>query len=91
MLGHMFETTRSASGELAPVPEALPGPEALSGPEAMPDAGVPGGECVLGDDELLGLTDAAWVRIGRAHRELLDLLREVDRREAWRDQGAEDL
>jgi hypothetical protein len=46
---------------------------------------------VLADDELLGRVDGAWVSVGRAHRELLDLLREVDRREAWRDQGAEDI
>jgi hypothetical protein len=45
---------------------------------------------VLSDDELLASTDDAWVVVGRAHRRLLDRLREIDRREAWRDEGAED-
>ncbi|MGZ8583702.1 MAG: DUF222 domain-containing protein [Actinomycetota bacterium] len=46
---------------------------------------------VLSDDELVGRTDGAWNSVGRAHRELLDLLREVARREAWRGGGAQDL
>ena len=46
---------------------------------------------VLSDRELLGRTDAVWTALGRAHLELLSLLAEADRREAWRDQGAEDV
>lgn len=46
---------------------------------------------VLSDRELLGRTDAVWTALGRAHLELLALLAEADRREAWRDQGAEDV
>jgi len=46
---------------------------------------------VLSDDELVGRTDGAWNSVGRAHRELLDLLREVARRETWQDGGAQDL
>jgi len=46
---------------------------------------------VLSDRELLGRTDAEWAALGRAHLELLALLAEADRREAWRDQGAEDV
>lgn len=46
---------------------------------------------VLSDRELLGRTDAVWTALGRAHLELLVLVAEADRREAWRDQGAEDI
>ncbi len=46
---------------------------------------------VLSDEELVGRADEAWHSIGRAHRDLLDLLREVARRETWRDDGAQDL
>ena len=46
---------------------------------------------VLSDEELLGRTDGAWSAIGRAHRDLLELIVEVGRREAWRAEGAHDL
>jgi hypothetical protein len=46
---------------------------------------------VLSDEELLGRTDGAWSAIGRAQRELLELIGEVGRREAWRAHGAHDL
>ena len=46
---------------------------------------------VLSDQELLGRTDAVWSALGRAHVELLGLLAEADRREAWRDEDAEDV
>jgi hypothetical protein len=46
---------------------------------------------VLSDRDLLGRTDAVYTALGRAHLELLQLLAEADRREAWRDQGAEDV
>ena len=46
---------------------------------------------VLSDEELLGRTDGAWSAIGRAHRDLLELIAEVGRREAWRAEGAHDL
>jgi hypothetical protein len=46
---------------------------------------------VLSDRELVGRTDAVWTALGRAHLELLGLLAEADRREAWRDEGAEDV
>jgi len=39
---------------------------------------------------LVEAIDAAHAQVGRAHRELLALVAEVDRREAWRDQGARD-
>ena len=46
---------------------------------------------VLSDEELRFRTEQAWALVGRAQREALDLLREVARREAWRDQGAESM
>ena len=46
---------------------------------------------VLSDEELLRRTDGAWSAIGRAHRDLLELIAEVGRREAWRAEGANDL
>jgi hypothetical protein len=46
---------------------------------------------VLSDGDLLGSTDGAWTSVGRAQRRLLDLLREVGRREVWRADGAQDL
>jgi hypothetical protein len=46
---------------------------------------------VLSDEELLGRTDGAWSAVGRAHRDLLELIGEVGRREAWRADGADDL
>lgn len=46
---------------------------------------------VLSDEQLLGRTDGAWSAIGRAHRDLLELIGEVGRREAWRADGAHDL
>ena len=46
---------------------------------------------VLSDEELLGRTDGAWSAVGRAHRDLLELIAEVGRREAWRAEGAHDL
>jgi hypothetical protein len=39
---------------------------------------------------LVQAIDAAHERVGSAHRELLSLIGEVDRRRAWRDQGARD-
>ena len=39
---------------------------------------------------LLGAADAAHARVANAQRELLALIAEVDRLEAWRDQGARD-
>jgi len=38
---------------------------------------------VLSDEELVGRADEAWHSIGGARRDLLDLLREVARRETW--------
>jgi hypothetical protein len=49
------------------------------------------GPRVLSDWELLGRTDAVYAMLGRAHLELLELLAEADRRESWRDQGAQDV
>jgi hypothetical protein len=46
---------------------------------------------ILSDEELLGRTDGAWSAVGRAHRDLLELIGEVGRREAWRADGADDL
>ena len=46
---------------------------------------------ILSDEELLGRTDGAWSAVGRAHRDLLELIAEVGRREAWRADGAHDL
>jgi hypothetical protein len=46
---------------------------------------------ILSDEELLGRTDGAWSAVGRAHRDLLELIGEVGRREAWRADGANDL
>lgn len=46
---------------------------------------------MLSDRQLLGRTDAVLTALGRAHLELLELLAEADRREAWRDEGAEDM
>jgi hypothetical protein len=48
-------------------------------------------EEVLSDEKLLGRTDGAWSAVGRAHRDLLELIAEVGRREAWRAEGANDL
>ena len=45
----------------------------------------------LNVDELLGRADAAWAIAGRAQLELLTMIREVGRREAWHDDGARDL
>jgi hypothetical protein len=39
---------------------------------------------------LIGAVDAAHARVARAERELLCLIRDVDRLEAWRDAGARD-
>jgi hypothetical protein len=45
---------------------------------------------VLSDEQLLRRTDAAWSSLGRTHLEMLRLVAEIDRREAWRDDGAQD-
>jgi hypothetical protein len=44
-----------------------------------------------GSDALVEALDASQAEVGRAHRRVLRLIAEVDRREAWRDQGARDL
>jgi hypothetical protein len=41
-------------------------------------------------DELTTALDRAHQRVSSAHRDLLDLIAQVDRREAWRDDGARD-
>ena len=46
---------------------------------------------VLGDDELIGHADELNATVSRAQRELFALLREIDRREAWRADGAQSL
>jgi len=40
---------------------------------------------------LVGALDTSQAKVGHAHRELLRLIAEVDRHEAWRDSGARDL
>jgi hypothetical protein len=45
---------------------------------------------VAGDEELIASADAMHVLAGRAHRELLRAIAEIDRRGAWRDAGARD-
>jgi hypothetical protein len=46
---------------------------------------------VLSDGELVSRADAVWASLGAAHHEMLAFLAEIDRREAWRDDGAEDV
>jgi Domain of unknown function (DUF222)/HNH endonuclease len=46
---------------------------------------------VMADDELLARADAAWAAAGRAQLALLESIREVGRREAWRADGASHL
>ncbi|MCI0635351.1 MAG: HNH endonuclease [Actinobacteria bacterium] len=41
-------------------------------------------------DPLIASADSAHERIGRAHLDLLRLIVDIDRREAWRDSGARD-
>ena len=41
-------------------------------------------------DELTAAMDRAHQRVSSAHRDLLALIAEVDRREAWQDSGARD-
>ena len=41
-------------------------------------------------DELTSALDRAHQRVTSAHRDLLALIAEVDRRETWRDDGARD-
>ncbi len=41
-------------------------------------------------EHLIDAADSAHERIGHAHRDLLRLIVEIDRREAWRDSGARD-
>jgi Domain of unknown function (DUF222) len=43
------------------------------------------------DEELIGAVDAAHRRASEAHRELLALVAEADRRELWRGSGARDM
>jgi hypothetical protein len=59
--------------------------------ESDPSTAIEAAPQVLSDRQLLGRTDAVWTALGRAHLELLQLLSEADRREAWRDEGAEDV
>jgi hypothetical protein len=59
--------------------------------ESDPSTAIEAASQVLSDRQLLGRTDAVWTALSRAHFELLALLAEADRREAWRDQGAEDV
>ncbi len=49
------------------------------------------GARILRDDELVGRADQANAVAGRAQRELFGLIREIDRREAWRRDGARDI
>lgn len=49
------------------------------------------GSRVLSDDDLLADADEANATVSRAQRELLSLLREIERREAWRADGAQSL
>ena len=46
---------------------------------------------VATDVELTDRADALWAVVGRAQGELLALVREIGRREAWRGDGAQDL
>lgn len=46
---------------------------------------------VFSDGELVSRADAVWASLGAAHHEMLAFLAEIDRREAWRDDGAEDV
>src|SRR2546427_11653513 len=43
------------------------------------------------DEQLVASMDAAHERISAAERELFELIAAVDRREAWRDDGAHDM
>ena len=43
------------------------------------------------DEQLVASMDAAHERISDAQRELFELIAAVDRREAWRDDGAHDM
>ena len=43
------------------------------------------------DGDIVREMDAAHVRIGQAHRDLLSLIAVADRREHWRDAGARDM
>jgi hypothetical protein len=45
---------------------------------------------VLGTSALLEALDATQARVGRVQRELLSLIGQLDRSQAWRDQGARD-
>lgn len=49
------------------------------------------GSPVMSDDDLLGRADELNALVSRAQRELFGLLREIDRREVWRADGAQGL